>query len=315
MSNSEPEIRLGATKKTFRGRGESYRHKKLNQVDEKGHDEASGAGDYHHQKGTSNEGAINHQNDRTSNVGQHNSALPFGSSSQSPSILQPAATPTQYSIVIAPQDYPDHVINENSKSIILDWINDGIKAKAARFEQEDIIIDRVMYRSGVLILSISDLISFEWIHFTVSDRKWENSLGFNIKLTTESAFEFADAFTVWVPDEKANFEWLKRKANLNRINTSSWRFIRIITEKNKMGSVHGRKFAFVANNLLERLLDDKHELRFNYDAFQQKAIIKGTRSVGAAGPSSRFRHKVLINKFSHSFFSFCFTFIRHPSQV
>ena len=70
----------------------------------------------------------------------------------------------------------------------------------------------------------------------------------------------------------------------DRVNTDSWKFIRIIREKKNNAIRPGRKFAFIALDHLEELLDDKREIKISYDLFQQKAVIK---AVGTAIPRVR----------------------------
>ena len=106
-------------------------------------------------------------------------------------------------------------------------------------------------------------------------------LEFKLMVAEETAFDFAPAYTAWVPDETSSFEWMMRKARNLRIETDTWRFVRMIDEKGKP-SVMGRKFSFIAFGNLLRFLDPKRELRFTYDAYQQKAVIKGTGRASSA---------------------------------
>ena len=157
---------------------------------------------------------------------------------------QQEVEPTPDLFLVVPNGYPDVVINDNHKRTILNYLNDAIKARALRPGQDEITIDKVMHRSGVLVIRTNNVLSTEWIRFMIADHHW-NDLSFGLTVSYEAGFEFAPAYTAWIPDDSSSFEYFMRKARHNRINTNTWRFVRIITEKGKPG-VMGKKFTFVA---------------------------------------------------------------------
>ena len=176
-------------------------------------------------------------------------------------------------VVVAPIGYPDVVIQDDLKRNIITYLNVGIKARSLR--RDDIEVDKILHRSGVMIIKASTELSASWMKLMIS-RYRSDEPELRLQTYDEAGFNFAPGYTAWVPDEKATFERLTAKVRKFNIKTESWRFVRLIEEKSKPG-VTGKKFMFIAMGNIFGFLDAKKELRFNYDAYQQRAVIKATR--------------------------------------
>ena len=126
---------------------------------------------------------------------------------------------------------------------------------------ENSVLNIDLIGSGIGVNTASTNLSANWMKFMISRYRSEDP---ELKLRTheEAGFNFAPAYTAWVPDEKATFERLTAKVRRLNIKTESWRFVRIIEEKSKPG-VTGKKFMFIALGNIFGFLDGKKELRFN----------------------------------------------------
>lgn len=188
---------------------------------------------------------------------------------------------------IIPEDYPNVIIDESHRDTIIEYLNRAIKIRYQRLISGqcagEVKVDKVMHRSGALVLKIKGTLSARWIQLVVTEHHWENLL-YKLVFSDREDLNFAPTYIGWVPDERAEFEYFRLKARQSGINTDSWKFIRIIREKKNNAIRLSRKFAFIALDHLEEFLDDKGEIRISYEFFQQKAVIK---AVGTAIPRVR----------------------------
>lgn len=179
------------------------------------------------------------------------------------------------SIIVAPGNYPERVIQDSHKSDILRYLNDAIRARATRYNNDDVYIEKILHRSGALVLRVRNRFSEDFVKFSL--RRYDSGhLGIDPKIYDEASFTFAPAYTAWIPDERCTFEWLMMKVQRFRMHTQSWRFVRIIEEKGKPG-LKGVKFSFIAFGNVASYLDGDGKFSFVYAAFQQKAVIKGSK--------------------------------------
>jgi hypothetical protein len=196
--------------------------------------------------------------------------------------------------IVSPDNYPETVITEDTKRVITDYLNDAIKARSLRQSNEIIAVNKIIHRSGLLLIRTNDELSSEWIQFMILDHHW-NDLKCKLIVTEENRVRFAPTYTAWVPDEKASFEYFMQKVHLLGIQTDTWRFIRIIREKVKTGTV-GKKFSFVANGNIADFLTEKGDLHFNFDFYPQRAVIKATADALNAGSKTNLSNTFLFRK-------------------
>lgn len=84
-----------------------------------------------------------------------------------------------------------------------------------------------------------------------------------------------------------------RKIRNLEIDITTWRVIKRIKERVRQGTIVGTKYSFIARGNVEEKLNERRELRFNYDAFPIRAVIKATgRATNALGVGKRIRNFV-----------------------
>jgi hypothetical protein len=84
-------------------------------------------------------------------------------------------------------------------------------------------IGRTVYRSEVMVVKVDTAIAKKWITFMIT------GLGeMDLQTIDEEEFEFAPAYSIWVPDSTAEFERVIK--NL-KINVNSFKYIKTVKEK------------------------------------------------------------------------------------
>ena len=193
--------------------------------------------------------------------------------------FEPLADSDRYTLVVFNADYPRDVINDTMKKSIQNWLNDAFYARMNRESNLLVDVNRLSHRNGCLVADDIDFNSLDWIKFNLRMKNWEPILGANIEVSSTDDFVFSPAFSIWVPDDKCDFDFVKKIVTRNTrgaVNASEWLLFREIIEKGNNSSTPGKKFAFIADETLRNTVNNtrQNSLKINFNFNPQQAQIK-----------------------------------------